>query len=186
MSKKANHYIDNKKFLDEVKEYKKTLKTALESGLPKPVLPNYIGKCFMDIATHLAYRPNFNGYSYKDEMIADGIENCLKVVDNFDPEKSENPFAYFTQITYYAFIRRIQIEKKQTYIKGKMIMNAPFDAYDLQEHDEDNQYTNTYLSFVQANNVYGDIIEKEEERQQKKRDARISKTESTLSDIIDE
>ena len=186
MSKQSNHYIDNKKFLDELSVYKEQLRNAEASGKPKPRVPYYIGKCFMDIAKHLAYRPNFNGYSYKDEMISDGIENCLKVVDNFDPEKSENPFAYFTQIIYYAFIRRIQIEKKQTYIKGKMIMNAPFDAYDLQAQDEDNQYTNTYLSFVQANNVYGDIIEKEEERQQKKRDARISKTESTLSDIIDE
>lgn len=182
----ANNYIDNKKFLQELEFYKQQLRYAEESGSPKPTVPRYIGQCFIDIATHLAYRPNFNGYSYKDEMISDGIENCLKVVDNFDPQKSENPFAYFTQITYYAFVRRIKIEKKQTYIKGKMIMAAPSDAFDLQAQDEDQSFTNAYLAFVQANNVYGDVIEKEEERQKKKKDARIAATTASLVDIIDE
>lgn len=182
----ANNYIDNKKFLDEVGNYKALLREAEEKGSPKPKVPRYIGQCFIDIATHLAYKPNFNGYTYKDEMISDGIENCLKVVDNFDPEKSENPFAYFTQITYYAFIRRIQMEKRQSYIKGKMIMNMPFDAYDLQAQDEDGSYANAYISFVQANNVYGDIIEKEEERQKKKRDAKVKIKQATLEDMIGE
>lgn len=182
----ANNYIDNKKFLDEVGKYKAQLREAEEKGLPKPTVPRYIGQCFIDIATHLAYKPNFNGYTYKDEMISDGIENCLKVVDNFDPEKSENPFAYFTQITYYAFIRRIQMEKKQTYIKGKMIMNMPFDVYDLQAQDEDSSYTNAYVAFVQANNVYSDIIEKEEERQKKRRESKIKPKQATLEDMIGE
>lgn len=181
----ANNYIDNQKFLDEISNYKSALRDAEEKQLPKPVVPRYIGQCFIDIATHLAYRPNFNGYTYKDEMISDGIENCLKVVDNFDISKSSNPFAYFTQITYYAFIRRIKLERNQTYIKGKMIMNMPFDAYDLQAQDEDSQYTNSYLSFVQANNVYGDIVEKEDEKRRVKKEARLKK-DNPLSDFLDE
>ena len=82
-----------------------------------PPVTNYIGECFLKIATHLSYRPNFINYTYRDEMISDGIENCLQYVKNFNPEKSSNPFAYFTQIIYYAFLRRIQKEKKQTHVK---------------------------------------------------------------------
>lgn len=183
----SNHYIDNKKFLDELSEYKLKLKEAADKGEKKPTVPRYIGDCFIKIANHLSYRPNFINYTYRDEMVSDGIENCLRCVDNFDADKSSNPFAYFTQITYYAFIRRIQTEKRQSYVKGKMIMNMPFDAYDLQAQDnsDDRQFTNTYLSFIQANNVYGDIIEKEEEKQRLKKELRI-KQQNNLSDLFDE
>lgn len=183
----SNHYIDNQKFLDELSLYKNKLRESEEKGEKKPVVPRYIGECFIKIANHLSYRPNFINYTYREEMVSDGIENCLKCVDNFDPEKSSNPFAYFTQITYYAFIRRIHVEKRQTYVKGKMIMNLPFDAYDLQAQDQgdDSNFTNTYLSFIQANNVYGDLIEKEEEKQRMKKEARV-KQQTDLTDLFDE
>lgn len=181
----GNHYIDNTKFLEAIIEYKKKLQTALANNEPKPMLPNYIGECFMKISSHLSYRPNFINYTYREDMVSDGIENCLKCVDNFNPEKSSNPFAYFTQIIYYAFLRRIHVEKTQTYVKGKMILNLPFDAFDLQEHDEDKQFTNSYLDFVQTNNVYGDIIEKEEARQKSKRDKKI-KPLTSLEEFLNE
>lgn len=116
-NKNASHYVDNVEFLAAMIAWKKTLAEAEAAGDPKPGATEYIGKCFLDIATHLSYRPNFIGYSYREEMISDGIENCLMYCSNFDPEKSSNPFSYFTQIIYYAFLRRIQKEKKQQYIK---------------------------------------------------------------------
>jgi hypothetical protein len=118
--KNANHYIDNKEFYSAMTEWKKLVIEAEDSGEGKPPVTEYIGECFFKIATHLSYRPNFINYPYRDEMIGDGIENCLMYCSNFDPEKSKNPFSYFTQIIYYAFLRRIQKEKKQTYIKYKM------------------------------------------------------------------
>ena len=116
----SNHYIDNKEFYSAMVEWKKVVNEAEDSGEERPPVTPYIGECFLKIATHLSYRPNFINYPYRDEMIGDGIENCLMYCSNFDPEKSKNPFSYFTQIIYYAFLRRIQKEKKQTYIKYKM------------------------------------------------------------------
>ena len=102
-------------------EWREKCALAEEAGKQPPPVTNYIGECFLKIATHLSYRPNFINYTYKDEMISDGIENCLQYASNFNPEKSKNPFAYFTQIIYYAFLRRIQKEKKQTHVKNKVI-----------------------------------------------------------------
>lgn len=120
----SSHYVDNKKFLVAMIEWKKELKKAADAGQPKPGATEYIGDCFLQIATHLSYRPNFISYSYRDEMISDGIENCLMYASNFDPAKSSNPFSYFTQIIYYAFLRRIQKEKKQTFIKYRCLDEA--------------------------------------------------------------
>ena len=106
-----------------------------KEGKPQPPVTNYIGECFLKIATHLSYRPNFINYTYRDDMISDGIENCLQYVSNFNSEKSSNPFAYFTQIIYYAFIRRIQKEKKQTHIRNKMIESRNFESYTTMEGD---------------------------------------------------
>jgi len=125
--KKKQHYLDNKEFLRALINYKQSVVKAKESGLPKPRVNNYIGECFLKIATHLSYRPNFINYMYKDDMICDGIENCIQYVDNLDPEKSSNPFAYFTQIVYYAFLRRIAKEKRQMEIKEKLIERSGYE-----------------------------------------------------------
>ena len=102
--KQKPHYVDNKKFLVAMTEYRESRIKAEEEGQKRPQVTNYIGECYLKIANHLSYRPNFINYTYRDDMISDGIENCLQYMDNFDPEKSKNPFAYFTQIIYYAFI----------------------------------------------------------------------------------
>jgi hypothetical protein len=174
------NYVNNADFLKALKEYKQTVKEAEEAGEPKPQVTNYIGECILKIANHLSYKPNFINYTYRDEMISDGIENCIMYIDNFNPERSSNPFAYFTQIIYFAFLRRIQKEKKQTYIKGKIIMEMPFEAFDLQGADDDGSFHNSYVDFVQANNIYGDLIEKEDQKKLKKK-----KKQPTLDDIID-
>jgi DNA-directed RNA polymerase specialized sigma subunit len=102
------------------------VRRAAENGEPKPRITNYLGECFLKIATHLSYKPNFVNYMFKDDMICDGIENCVQYINNFDPEKSSNPFAYFTQIIHYAFLRRIQKEKKQLEIKSKIIERSGY------------------------------------------------------------
>ena len=134
--KQKPHYVDNKKFLQAMVEWRETW--PAEDNIP-PVT-NYIGECFLKIATHLSYRPNFINYTYRDEMISDGIENCLQYVKNFNPEKSSNPFAYFTQIIYYAFLRRIQKEKKQTHVRNKIIEKSNYVSFTTMEGD-DNAYT---------------------------------------------
>ena len=116
---KQKHYINNGDFLKALIEYKEKCKQAKKDNKPEPAIPNYIGECFMKIAEGLSHKPNFINYTYRDEMISDGIENCLQYFNNFDPAKSNNPFAYFTQIIYFAFLRRIQKEKKQLYVKYK-------------------------------------------------------------------
>ena len=118
-NKPRKHYISNANFLDALVKYKKECKEAEEKNKPRPPIPNYIGECWMKIAEGLSHKPNFINYTYREEMIGDGIENCLMYFENFNPEKSSNPFAYFTQIIYYAFLRRIEKEKKQTYVKYK-------------------------------------------------------------------
>ena len=119
MTTKQKHYINNADFLKALVDYKEACKQAKKEKKPKPAIPNYIGECFMKIAEGLSHKPNFINYTYRDEMISDGIENCLQYFDNFDSAKSKNPFAYFTQIIYFAFLRRIGKEKKQTYVKYK-------------------------------------------------------------------
>src|SRR6056300_1484739 len=137
---KGAHYVNNAEFLEAMKVWKDRCKEAEELGDPQPPVSNYIGECFLKIANHLSYRPNFINYTYRDEMIADGIENCLQYCGNFDPEKSKNPFAYFTQIIYYAFLRRIAKEKKQTHVRNKMIESVSYESWTVDEGD-----TNKYV-----------------------------------------
>ena len=122
--KKKPHYVNNKEFLQAMEEWNDRCKQAKKEGKPQPPITNYIGECFLKIANHLSYRPNFINYTYREEMISDGIENCLQYVHNFNPDKSDNPFAYFTQIIYFAFLRRIQKEKKYLYTKYKASENT--------------------------------------------------------------
>ena len=158
------HYVNNADFLAALVEHRKKVVHAKENDLEPPILSNYIGECILKIANHLSYKPNFINYSYRDEMISDGIENCIQYINNFDPEKSSNPFAYFTQIIYYAFLRRIQREKKQSYIKGKMIMDMPFEAFELQDQDDGGEFRNAYLDFMQQNFQFDDFIERKAKR----------------------
>ena len=149
--KKSEHYVNNKEFLAAMVEYKKSVNKAKRTKINKPLVPDYIGECFLKIANHLSYRPNFINYTFRDDMISDGIENCLQYLDNFNPTKSNNPFAYFTQIIYYAFIRRIQKEKKQTNIKYKMIEQGGIDEFSVLPGDTNNDYKNQFLEFLRKN-----------------------------------
>ena len=142
--KKSEHYVNNKELLEAMINYRARVEVSYkkvfnrdlteqpkqERGKQwegKPPIPNYLGECFLKIATHLSYKPNFVNYMFREDMISDGIENCVQYIHNFDPEKSKNPFAYFTQIIHYAFLRRIEKEKKQLKVKNKIIEKTGFD-----------------------------------------------------------
>jgi len=150
-AKEKPHYVDNKKFLEAMIEHRERCEKAAKRNRKKPEVTNYIGECFLKIANHLSFRPNFINYTFRDDMISDGIENCLQYMDNFNPDKSKNPFAYFTQIIYYAFIRRIQKEKKQIQIKSKLIANAGVENMMDQLAGDDTQYQSQMLDFLQRN-----------------------------------
>jgi len=139
--KKSEHYVNNKELLEAMTVYRSKVAKARELFVEKydkeppksghwegkPRITNYIGDCFLKIATHLSYKPNFVNYMFREDMISDGIENCVQYIHNFNPERSQNPFAYFTQIIHFAFLRRIQKEKKQLEIKTKIIERTGFD-----------------------------------------------------------
>jgi len=168
MSAKKEHYVNNKEFLAAMVEYKKTVDEAKKVGKQKPPVTDYIGECFLKIANHLSYRPNFINYTFRDDMISDGIENCLQYLDNFNPKTSNNPFAYFTQIIYYAFIRRIQKEKKQITIKQRMIAEANYDDMTLQP-GEDRDFKNQFTEFLQKNTVIDEPVKKEKKKSKGKK-----------------
>lgn len=166
------NYIDNKKMYAALCEYSSKRDEALRLGKRKPQIPNYIGECFLLISNRLATKPNFINYTYKEEMISDGIENCIMVVDNFDCDKFTNPFAYFTTIIYYAFLRRIEKEKKQTYIKYKSFqeLNALGELTQSQDSDSDTGFT------INVNDDYmNNLIDSFEKKNEKKKSIKKKK-----------
>ena len=147
--KRSEHYVNNKEFLTAIVAYKLDILEAEKLGKPKPRITNYLGECFLKIATHLSYKPNFVNYMFKDDMVCDGIENCVQYINNFDPDKSKNPFAYFTQIIHYAFLRRIQKEKKQLEIKQKIIERSGFDEVMTADQDDKSSEYNSIKDAIQ-------------------------------------
>ena len=170
MATKQKHYINNADFLAALMEYQDKCKSAKEDKKPPPAIPNYIGECFMKIAEGLSHKPNFINYTYREEMMSDGIENCLMYFGNFDPTKSKNPFAYFTQIIYYAFLRRIQKEKKQLYVKYKATEQMGIlDEMEMMEFED-----GTSKQFELYDNI-AEFIGNYEEAQDKKKEVKKPK-----------
>ena len=165
------HYVDNKTLYKVMVEYKQDVKDAEEVDDPPPKIPDYVGACLLKIANRLSTKPNFINYTFREEMVSDGIENCINYIGNFDPDKSKNPFAYFTQIIYYAFLRRIQKEKKQLYIKHKAIENHqafdewidPIDGTRITADAHNHEPTEYMKDFVKS------FESKEKESKQKKK-----------------
>ena len=149
-AKQNEHYVNNKEFTQAVAEFNESTKLAESKGKTPPQMSNYIGECIYKIATRLSTRPNFINYTYRDEMICDAIENCIQYIGNFNVEKSNNAFAYITQICYYAFLRRIQKEKKQVFIKQQMTMDITQDTFETIDGDTTGM-TNTNVEWMQEN-----------------------------------
>ena len=173
------HYVDNAEFLEAMIQYKSEYDDAIKSNKDLPIISEYLGSVFLKIAQRLSFRPNFINYAFKNDMISDGIENCLHYIHNFNPEKSNNPFAYFTQIIYYAFIRRIQKEKKQLYIKYKTMQNYEV-APEYMDYESSN---NNFVSLSDYENsdfkvMVDDFVDNFEKSKKKKTIKK--KKESTL------
>src|SRR3990167_3413716 len=147
MNKDKPHYIDNKVFLQAMLDYRKSVQRAKRNKEVKPQVPEYIGECFIKIANHLAFKHNFINYTYREDMILDAIENCLTYVDNFDPKRSTNPFAYFTQIAYYAFVRRIVKEQRHQQTRFRYIESL--DLNDVVRMAQDSgEHNNEFIAFL--------------------------------------
>jgi len=162
---KNSHYVDNKKLFEELSKHHELVQKAKLEGTPKPRLSNYVGECILLIANKLSNRPNFMNYPFKDEMISDGIENCLMYIDNFDPSKSSNPFAYITQIVFYAFIRRITKEKRHLYTKHKLIENSMIHN----DHIEQSEWNEKTEQHFYENDHMNDFVRSFEETMTKKK-----------------
>jgi hypothetical protein len=181
MTKKSNHYVNNADFLSALIDYREKCDLAKKEGKQDPQIPNYIGECFYKIADHLSRKPNFISYSFRDEMVADGIENCLMYFRNFDPDKSKNPFAYFTQIIYYAFLRRIMKEKKQLYVKYKATEQFGI----LDEHEMFEDADGNMRQFELYDNI-SEFIYNFEENKRKKKESKLKGLEKFMEEDLPE
>ena len=186
MARKKQHYVDNEKFLEIMSGYREEYLKAKDDNEELPQIPDYAGECFLKIAERLSHRPNFINYAFREEMVSDGIENCVMYASNFNPEKSKNPFAYFTQIIYYAFLRRIEKEKKQLYIKYKTM--DEFSSFE--EHVDVESMASTEVSSITSGtspmtadkraNIY-DFIHTFEEKKRKKKKVKPKEDDNIVS-----
>ena len=177
--KMSKHYIDNKKFYAEIVAHKARSVAAKEAGKNKPPIPNYIGECFMKIAEHLAYKPNFIHYTYREEMIGDAIENCVMYFESFNPDKTNNPFAYFTMVVWNAFLRRIGKEGKAQYVKYKMLQNHMLfesDAYSDDQSLSDLKPVEIYANIAE----YTSSFEKKQKQKKKKKLKKLERSKKGL------
>lgn len=156
---KSIHYVNNADFSAAMVEYVNEVASAKEAELESPRIPDYIGECLMKICEGLSYAPNFIRYSYRDDMVMDAVENCLRVCANFDHTRITrtglpNAFSYFTQIAYFAFLRRIAKEKKQWDIKMKIIETASVEAFADFGMDEGHSADSLLSKMRNRNDVY--------------------------------
>lgn len=191
------HYVNNKEFSQAVVDYCERVAWCKKKGDKVPIVPNYIAECFLKIAEGLSHKSNFVRYTYREEMVMDAVENCLKAIENYNVETATrtgnpNAFAYFTQISWYAFLRRIQREKKQQDIKLKYISEAGVEAFLDGHSDQERDYSNV-VPFVDVLRHRIDVVKdadaefKEYVNEQKKRKRRTVKVDSDLTDfLIDE
>lgn len=188
--KEKPHYVNNREFSEAVVCFCKTLQEARANRTKLPIVPDYIAECFLKIAEGLSHKSNFVRYTYREEMVMDAVENCLKAIENYDIEaatRSGNPnaFAYFTQISWYAFLRRIQKEKKQQDIKLKYIAEADVsDFMDGEDYDESSPFIDQLrlrIDVVKDADAQFKEYLKEEKRQRKRRAVNV---DSDLSDFL--
>jgi len=192
------HYVNNKEFSQAVGEYTTAVKEAEAAGKEIPKVTNYIALSFLKIAEGLSHKVNFIRYTYRDEMVMDAVENCLKAIRNYDIEaatRSGNPnaFAYFTQICWYAFLHRIAKEKKQQDIKIKFISQSPFEEFALANADEVSiQAAHAFVDQLKGkidqlkekDTYFDSIVKEEKKKERKKRDVVSSSSDSDLGEIF--
>jgi hypothetical protein len=189
-NKNKPHYVNNEDFSNAIVEYVRTANEQVAAGQTKPVVTTYIAECFLKIAEGLSHKANFIGYTYREEMVMDAVENCLKAIDNYNLETATrtgnpNAFGYFTQIAWYAFLRRMEKEKKQHDIKLKFF--SEYGVEELLAEDNDDAIHQTQ-SLIDDIRVRIDLIKtndrmiKEYAKEQRRR--RRKRTDSDLTDFF--
>ena len=187
VARKKQHYVDNERFLEVMSDYREKYLEAKDNDTELPIIPDYAGECFLKIAERLSHRPNFINYAFREEMVSDGIENSVMYASNFNPEKSTNPFAYFTQIIYFAFLRRIEKEKKQLYIKYKTMeeYSSLEDNVDMGEMGQsESQAVSSGASPLSADkrvSIQEFIFAFEEKKRKKKKPKPVKKDDDVVS-----
>lgn len=179
-----NHYVDNRQLYEALVIWQKETRKATRKKLPKPPLPDFIAECMMKMANRLSQKAGFVNYTYREDMVGDALESCLRYIHNFNPTKSTNAFAYITQIIHNAFIRRIQKEQKQLYVKMRIVDQAEFtDSYERQTGD-DNHYNNSYVTYLQENK--GDVITKFENWKESKKTKANAKKKAKVGLFVED
>lgn len=183
--KKATvHYVNNVELYNSLVTWQKDIRRAHRNKLPKPFLPDFIAECMMKMANRLSQKAGFVNYTYREDMVGDALESCLRYIHNFNPKKSTNAFAYITQIIHNAFIRRIQKEQKQLYVKMRIVDQADFaDSYERQLGD-DSHYNNSYVTYLQENK--GDVISKFENWKESKKTKANAKKKAKAAGLFEE
>jgi hypothetical protein len=176
--KRKAHYINNQSFLEELVKHRDKLKIARDAGLPEPILPDYIGKCFLQIAERYSRKPSFGSYAFREELVYDALENMILYYESFDPEKGKNPFAYFTQVTHYAFLRRIEKEKLQLYLKYKSIEN--FMLQNINSADVNDGSLNSEVFDINSEYMNEFVRDFEARMEAKKQSKKASKNKGAL------
>ena len=188
------HYVNNKEFSQAVVDYVRELNEAQSKEEKLPVVPNYIASCFLKIAEGLSHKSNCSRYTYREEMVMDAVENCLRAIENYNVEAATrtgnpNAFAYFTQISWYAFLRRIAKEKKQQDVKLKYLSQSGLEEY-IATNQDDTQSVQVVRAFVdQLKDRIDKVKEKDSEvkvfaQEEKKRKKRVISVDSDLGNFI--
>ena len=184
------HYVNNKLFTQAVIDYALTAQEAKSSGAPAPIVSNYLADCILKMNEGLSHKSNFVRYTYREEMVMDGVENCLKALANFDASAATrggapNAFGYFTQISWFAFLRRIAKEKKQQEVKLKYIAESGLDEF-MVDADEDPEVAKAVQSFVDnLRRRIDEVKEKDQKFDYYKKRKLTNKRKSTDSDLMD-
>jgi len=188
--KEKPHYVNNADFSAAVVEYVKEVNAAEKRGKERPIVPNYVAECLLKIAERLSHKSNFVRYTYREEMVMDAVENCLKALGNYDVEAATrggkpNAFGYFTQISWYAFLRRIQKEKKQQDLKLRFIAESGLDEF-MVDPDEDPEVAKVVQNFVEGlRRRIDDVKEKDEKFATYKKKTISNRRKSTDSDLTE-
>lgn len=191
--KEKPHYVNNAQFSTSVVDYVQTVRKAKKADKKIPVVPDYIAECFLKIAEGLSHKSNFVRYTYREEMVMDAVENCLKAIENYNIEAATrtgkpNAFAYFTQISWYAFLRRIEREKKQQDIKLRYINHSGIENF-LDNELADGQSASVAQAFVDQLRIRIDEVKEKDaewkEIVKKERKKRVPKVDSDLTDFLE-
>lgn len=181
--KAGNHYVDNALLYSYMLKYRRAVEDARNKALDKPRVPEYVGECIIKIAERLSTQQRFINYSFRDDMIGSAILNCIKYIDNFDPDQYNNPFAYFTQIIWYAFVRYIKDEKKHSYVKQKSLQNAVINGMlsDYQGGDD------THVGVIDLDSEYmSSVVEDFEKKLKEKKKKDVAKKKAKSDDLFEE